>query len=103
MPYSRSYSSRATAHGSLPGLRTGHEPGPEPIGDRRGQDEATRLDTDDPVDLDVVESGDEVVDRSPERRRVAEQRRDVTERHARLGVVGDRPDVVTNPQLRRLP
>jgi hypothetical protein len=57
VPYSSSYSSRATAHGSLPALRTGHEPGTQPVGDRRGEDEPARLDADDPVDRDVVEPG----------------------------------------------
>ena len=34
VPYSSMYSSRATAHGSLPALRTGTNDGAHPVGDR---------------------------------------------------------------------
>ena len=40
VPYSSSYSSRSISHGSLPALRTGTNAGAEPVGDRRGEDEA---------------------------------------------------------------
>ena len=52
---------------------------------------------------DVVEAVDEVVDRPAERRGVAEQRRDVAERDAGLGVVGDVPDVLAEPAGDSLP
>jgi hypothetical protein len=75
-----------------------HEPGPQPIRDRSGEDEATGLDADHPVDRDVVEARHQVVDRPTERRLVAEQGRDVAERHPGLRIVRDRSDVVTNPR-----
>ena len=75
-----------------------HEPGTQAIGDRRGEDEAARLDADDAVDGDVVEAADEVVDRPTEGGRVAEQRCDVAERDAGLGVVGDVSDVLAEPR-----
>ena len=40
VPYSSWYSSRTTAHGSLPALRTGTNAGAEAVGDGRGEDEA---------------------------------------------------------------
>ena len=88
VPYSSWYSSRTTAHGSLPALRTGTNAGAEPVGDRRGEDEPAGLDADDPVDVDVGEALDELVDGPAERVGVAEQRRDVAERDARLGKSG---------------
>ena len=57
VPYSSSYSSRATAHGSLPGLAHRDEAGADPVGDRRGEDEAAGLDADHPVDRRRRRSG----------------------------------------------
>ena len=76
----------------LAGLAHGDERGAEAVGDRRGEDEPARLDADDPVDLDVAEPVGQLVDRPAERGGVAEQRRDVAERDARLREVGDLAD-----------
>ena len=43
-------SPRSVADGSLPFLRTGHEPGVQVVGDRRGEDETAGLDPHDSVD-----------------------------------------------------
>ena len=75
-----------------------HEAGAQAIRHRRGEDEAARLDADDAVDARVREAGDEVVDRPTERRRVAEQRRDVAEDDAWLGIVDDVSDVLAEPR-----
>ncbi len=75
-----------------------HEAGAQAIRDRRGEDEAARLDADDAVDSGVGEAGDEIVDRPTERRRVAEQRCDVAEDDARLGIVDDVSDVLAEPR-----
>ena len=62
----------------LAGLAHRHEPGAEPVGDRRGEDEAPGLDADHPVDLDAGEVvGDGVDRRTGTRSASAEQRRDV--------------------------
>ena len=92
VPYSSWYSSRTTAHGSLPALRTGTKPAPDPIGDRRGEDEAPGFDADHPIDRNAVELFDQAVDRRGEGGAVAEQRRDVAERDAVDRVVADVSD-----------
>ena len=83
-PYSSWYSSRTTAHGSLPALRTGTNDGAEPVGDGRGEDEAAGLDADDAVDAEVGERRGQLVDGPAERVGVAEQRGDVAEGDTRL-------------------
>ena len=56
--------------GKLAGLAHRHEAGAEPVGDRRREDEAPRLDAEHPVDLDAGEVVGDGVDREPERARV---------------------------------
>ena len=75
-------------------LAHGHEPSAAAGTPPARQDEAPRLDADHAIDGDAGEAVHEVVDRQPERRGVAEQRCDVAEGDARLGVVGDVSDVV---------
>ena len=84
----------------LAGLAHRDESGAERVGDGRRRDEAAGLDTDDAVDRLVTERLGELVDGPPERLGVAEQRRDVTERHARVRVVGDVADVRGQPRGR---
>ena len=54
--------------GQLAGLAHGHERGAEPVGDRRGEDEAAGLDADHAVDVDAGEAVGERVDREAEAR-----------------------------------
>ena len=102
VPYSSSYSSRSISHGSLPGLAHRDEAGAEPVGDRRGEDEAPGLDADHLVDRRRRRSGRpsaSIDDR--EGVGVAEQRRDVPEDDAGFGIVGDVADVLVEPASRR--
>ena len=73
----------------LAGLAHRDEGGAEAIRHRSGEDEAARLDADDPVDVVGREALGQFVDRPAEAVGVAEQRRDVAEGDSRLGVVRD--------------
>ena len=74
VPYSSMYSSRATAHGSLPGLADRDERRAPSVGHGCGQDETAGLDADHPVDLDPGEAVGDGVDGEAEGVRIAEQR-----------------------------
>ena len=87
----------------LAGLAHRHERRPEAVGDRRGDDEATGLDPDDPVDLEVREPVAQLVDGPPELLGVAEQRRDVPEHDARLRPVRDVTNERAQPVRHRRP
>ena len=84
--------------GQLPGLPDGHEPGPEPVGDRRGEDQAARLDPEDLGHAPAVEVVAERVDHEAIGLGVAQQRRDVLEHDARTREVGDVADVLLEPR-----
>src|SRR5581483_1956901 len=72
----------------------GHEPGPEPVGHRSGDDEPPGLDADDLADAPADEAVGDGVDDEGEALRVGEERRDVLEDDPRLGEVGDVPDEI---------
>ena len=61
------------------------------------QNEAARLDAGDLVDLHASPGLHHLVDGAAERARIAEQRGDVAEHDAGLGIVGDRAD--RGPQI----
>ena len=69
-----------------------HEAGRDLMRHRAAEDEAARLDAGDLVDLHAGPGLHQFVDRAAERARVAQQRGDVAEHDARLGIVGDRAD-----------
>ena len=71
------------------------------IAARRAEDEAPGLDADDEVDA-AGTSGRDVLDHGTQRRAVAEQRREVLERHPRLGEVGDVAEPARHQLLDRL-
>ena len=94
VPYSSWYSSRTTAHGSLPALRTGTNPAPmryatgAAMMKPRASMPSTRS-----TATSWKRSTSSLTDRwKPSG--VAEQRRDVAERDARLRVVGDVADQI---------
>src|SRR5215218_669941 len=70
--------------GQLAGLADGHEAGAEVVGDRRGEDEAARLDADHLVDVAAAEVHHRLVDHRGEGDLVGEQRGDVLEHDALL-------------------
>ena len=66
---------------------------------RAAEDEAARLDAGDLVDLHAGPRLHQFVDRAAEGARIAEQRGDVAEHDARLGIVRDRADRVVEVVL----
>ena len=74
-------------------LANRREPGVNPIGDRRPEDEPAALDADDEIDPLADERRGEAVDRRAEADRVLQQRRDVVEEDAGLGKIGDAADL----------
>ena len=91
MPYSSAYETDAAGRGSLPALRIGTSPTSAAIAIGSGEQEAARLDPRDDVEL-AGERLDHGVDHGAQGRGIRQQRRDVAEQHARLGIVGDRAD-----------
>src|SRR5918996_1643695 len=81
----------------LPGLPDRHEPGPEVIRHRRGQDEAAGLDPHDLVDGPPAEVDHDHVDHRGERHLVGQQRGDVLERDPLMREVGDLADQGLDP------
>src|SRR5918996_45467 len=81
----------------LPGLPDRHEPGPEVVRHRRGQDEAAGLDPHDLVDGPPAEVDHDHVDHRGERHLVGQEGRDVLERDPFLGEVGDVADQGLDP------
>ena len=69
--------------GQLARLAHRHEADAEPLGQRRAEDEAARLDADDELGLVRRDALGEQIGHEAERRPVAEQRRDVLEEDAR--------------------
>ena len=92
VPYSSWNASLIVCRRQLAGLADRAEPGAEPIGDRRAEDEAAALDADDQRDALVLVRRREAVERGLEPVRVAQQRRDVVEEDARLRKVRHRTD-----------
>ena len=74
-------------------LARGDEADAELVGDGRTDEEAAGLGADDLGDALVGEMRGDVVDERRERLRVLEQRRDVLEDDARLGLIGDVDDL----------
>ena len=67
VPYSSEYCWATVRHGSLPALRTGHEPGAELVRHRRGHDEPAGLDAHDVADRRAGEGLGQAFDGQRER------------------------------------
>lgn len=77
--------------GQLPGFADRHETDLRARRDGAGEEESARLDPGDHVEA-PGERGDERIDDLAEGRGIREERGDVAEDDARLGIVGDRAD-----------
>src|SRR5262245_44840327 len=78
-----------------------HEAAPQHMRHRSAENEAARLDPGHIVDIALEERPAQLVDRRPETVEIGEQRGDVAELDAGLGIVGDGSDIALDVEAVR--
>ena len=91
------------APGQLPGLAYDREALSEHAGERRAEDEAARLDADDPIGPPAGRMLREPIDHAAERHRIGDQRREILEDDPFLGEIHDVADPRPNPVIHLAP